>query len=1165
MAFNDGATQPTLLVDNSPPPKRQKTASGYNSTSTSANNTGAYNSDNDSGDDLLADFIPDTPGNGYQTQPTQILPRAANATSSPPPTPKTVVQVPASSPFSGRDSEPRPPHNVSTPTQQKSSLPPRCLAMSMAPAGTAYRPPAGIVAKPPVKVYTIPDDDDSRPTYVGDSSDDESGLANIAPTKFISRSANSSFGGSPSKDAQNTSNGQAKFNAVMNNSVYKGPASGKANAKASQLQMRPERAQAIVDIGMDDVDEKMKRLITQFRGILPHVPVLTAQNMITESKGNVQDAVDKYMNAQEKQPEIIVIEDEIETPQKKPELQMKRGLTGPIASIRERYSTQAAPKPQAAVAEAPKKRKLVQGRKHPSSPATPQVSSPLKPQLPDIEDDYDSDSGLASGQEEEEDNPELEDRVLKFLNTCTLKDAIDLTSLSQHELEIMIAARPFKTLDAARVVENQKTTKGGRKSARAPIGDKIVQKCIDMFEAFDAITTLETTCEELGRPIGEEMKEWGFDVFGASKTGELELTSLDDDLQRDSGLGSPSSGPASNAGDDDIKTPVVKRKKNVEFLKKPDMMAEDCVLKDYQVVGLNWLALMYRHNLSCILADDMGLGKTCQVISLLTHLVETGHTGPHVVICPGSTLENWLREFRKFSPDLSIVVYHGSQPERAEAAEDYLERRDVINVVVTTYDMAWKKEDNKFLRRMEADVIVYDEGHMLKNTKAQRYQGMIKIPANFRLLLTGTPLQNNLRELVAILAFILPDVFATLHDQLDFIFKVKATTHDKDHAALLSKQRIDRARSILTPFVLHCKLHPAQKEIYDSFMEQARERARIRVEGGVVPKADENNPLMQLRKAAIHPLLFRRHFTESKIKQMADILRKRETQYFPSSQKLEHLLGEMRLMSDFWLHTWCEIYPCIRKFDIPDLAWMDSGKVETMSKLVKSYKENGDRVLIFSQFALVLDILEAVLNSSGIVFTRIDGSTKIDERQTKIDEFRDDKSITAFLLTTKAGGTGINLMYANKVIIFDSSFNPQDDKQAENRAHRVGQKKQVEVVRLVTRDTVEEQIHQLGESKLMLDGRVAGEEASDEAGEQAISKMLLDGTGTSNGTEETGAEASKEAEPEPKSSQGKLPTRKKASILDMLTTKKENEKPSGSRSTKESLATIDDDGEEMLV
>jgi SWI/SNF-related matrix-associated actin-dependent regulator 1 of chromatin subfamily A len=433
----------------------------------------------------------------------------------------------------------------------------------------------------------------------------------------------------------------------------------------------------------------------------------------------------------------------------------------------------------------------------------------------------------------------------------------------------------------------------------------------------------------------------------------------------------------------------------------------------------------------------------------------------------------------------------------------------------------------------------------------------VKIPANFKLLLTGTPLQNNLQELSALLAFILPDIFAARQSDLNFIFKAKATTRDADHAALLSAQRIDRARSMLTPFVLrrkkaqvlrhlpaktcrveYCSLHPAQKEIYDGHLDQARERARIRVEGGKVPKTDENNPLMQLRKAAIHPLLFRRHFTNEKIEKMADILRKKVPEQFPASHKRSHLLEEMRSGSDFWLHQWCLDYPCIAAFDIPDLAWLDSGKVASMVKLVKGYKENGDRVLIFSQFALVLDILEAVLNTTLISYTRIDGSTKIDERQPLIDTFRDDESITAFLLTTKAGGTGINLMYANKVIIFDGSFNPQDDRQAENRAHRVGQTRAVEVVRLVTKETVEEQIWALGKSKLVLDGRVAGDEdgVAEEAGEKAVNKMLLEGTSkmTEKDAEpvyETGDQAT-EASPKLSSP---LVQRKKSTIVGMAT------------------------------
>lgn len=182
---------------------------------------------------------------------------------------------------------------------------------------------------------------------------------------------------------------------------------------------------------------------------------------------------------------------------------------------------------------------------------------------------------------------------------------------------------------------------------------------------------------------------------------------------------------------------------------------------------------------------------------------------------------------------------------------------------------------------------------------------------------------------------------------------------------------------------------------------------------------------------------------------------------------------------------------------------MDSGKVQKFKELVTQYKQNGDRVLVFSQFTTMMDILEAVLETIGIKFMRLDGSTKMETRQDMIDQFYADESITVFMLSTKAGGAGINLACANKVIIFDSGFNPQDDIQAENRAHRVGQMRDVEVVRLVTRNTIEEPIHALGESKLALDERVAGEvgagsaeeKAAEKKGEEIVRAALMEGFG----------------------------------------------------------------------
>lgn len=407
-------------------------------------------------------------------------------------------------------------------------------------------------------------------------------------------------------------------------------------------------------------------------------------------------------------------------------------------------------------------------------------------------------------------------------------------------------------------------------------------------------------------------------------------------------------------------------------------------------------------------------------------------------------------------------------------------------------------------------VCVYDEGHVLKNPKSQRYEKLIKIPANFRLLLTGTPLQNNLLELAALLGFILPEIFQDRKEELDLIFKHKASTRDSNHAALLSSQRITRAKSMLTPFVLrrkkdqvlkhmpaktcrveYCELHPSQAIIYNGLREKGWKQSQVRMQGVKILNDRENNPLMQLRKAAIHPMLFRRHFTDSKIRNMLELLHKHEPTDFPS-KNAHHLRKEMTGLSDWYLHIWCKLHPCISKFDVPDLTWMNSGKVTALVRLLEAYKANGDRVLIFSQFTLVLDILEAVLETSRVQFTRIDGATKVNERQTIIDDFKENETITAFLLSTGAGGTGLNLMFANKVVIFDSSFNPQDDIQAENRAHRVGQTREVEVVRLITKGTIEEQIYALGQSKLELNCKVAGDDAAALKGEQIVAKLLLE-------------------------------------------------------------------------
>lgn len=479
-----------------------------------------------------------------------------------------------------------------------------------------------------------------------------------------------------------------------------------------------------------------------------------------------------------------------------------------------------------------------------------------------------------------------------------------------------------------------------------------------------------------------------------------------------------------------------------------------------------------------------------------------------------------LREFERFAPEMNVRPYYGTQKERPEIQQQIIDEWTEIDVIVTTYDMAVAKDDNKFLRNQGPwAVVVYDEAHMLRNPNSNRYGQLTRIGADFKVLLTGTPLQNNLQELIAILAFIMPEMFQEKRDDLDFLFKHKASTKDTANTALLSGDRIARARSMMTPFILrrkkaqvldlpkkdsrveYCEMTASQAEFYAELRETAqRIFAEKRLPGAKKDAKASSNVIMSLRKAAIHPLLSRRIFDDKKLDKMVTALSKSEEFGSNTPEKIRAYLDGTAAQcikgGDFGLHKFCTgDYALLlsKRFALKKEEWMDSGKINKFKELVTKFAENGDRLLVFSQFTTLMDILEAVLETLKIKFMRLDGSTDMSIRQEMIDKFTNEDDIPVFMLSTKAGGAGINLAAANKVIIFDSGFNPQDDIQAENRAHRVGQTREVEVVRLVTKGTIEEQIHALGVSKLALDERVAGEgegKDNEKQGEKMVEDML---------------------------------------------------------------------------
>ncbi|KAN0064559.1 DNA-dependent ATPase fun30 [Thecaphora frezii] len=726
-------------------------------------------------------------------------------------------------------------------------------------------------------------------------------------------------------------------------------------------------------------------------------------------------------------------------------------------------------------------------------------------------DDDGEDRGQAGGRQDvtditsdEEDGEEIdradkEDRAaVKWFNTADENALMDTTNCSAAQAQTIISLRPFKDADDVE-------SKLGDKSAKG-VTPRIFNTCKELMAGYYEVDEVLARCEKVGRELSAAMASWYPD---STSTG--------------SRLGSPAAGGASREGTPSgtLNLSTVKKGGSVHdkyyLEQQPRLLAKGVTLKDYQLVGVNWLNLLYRKKTSAILADEMGLGKTAQVISFFAHLKDTGTKGPHLVVAPSSVLENWVREFKFFAPSINVRRYWGSQKERTELREE-LKYDEEVEVILTTYEMAsGGPADHSFLRKRGFNVCVYDEGHVLKNRKSQKYEKLLRIKSQWRLLLTGTPLQNNLQELVSLLNFIMPHYFSSAEDALAAIFKVKAGAQQNQ----LSKQRVDRAKKMMQPFVLrrlkdkvltelttktvkveYCDMTPVQKKIYAQALARSRAaamgqaeqadhpRAGSRSRGGTTGARDTGHVLMELRKAANHPLLTRRIFDERKIDAMARDLMK-EPDY--ADANFEHTKEDLRINTDAQLSFSAGSYPSTRKHVLPAREWMNAGKIQALQRLIPEIKAKGERMLIFSQFTMVLDILCVCLEHMGIKYVGFTGATQVEDRQHLVDQFTNDPEITVFLLSTKAGGLGINLVAANWVILFDQDFNPQNDKQAADRCYRMGQKKPVTVVKLICRGTIDEDIHALGERKIELAERVSGEDdiESDEAEQQKMAQTLL--------------------------------------------------------------------------
>ncbi|XP_059607838.1 ATP-dependent helicase brm isoform X2 [Phlebotomus argentipes] len=474
-------------------------------------------------------------------------------------------------------------------------------------------------------------------------------------------------------------------------------------------------------------------------------------------------------------------------------------------------------------------------------------------------------------------------------------------------------------------------------------------------------------------------------------------------------------------------------------------------LKEYQIKGLEWLVSLYNNNLNGILADEMGLGKTIQTIALITYLMEKKkNNGPFLVIVPLSTLSNWVLEFEKWAPSVCVVSYKGSPAGRRHVQNQM--RSTKFNVLLTTYEYVIK--DKSVLAKLSWKYMIIDEGHRMKNHHCKLTQVLnTHYNAPHRLLLTGTPLQNKLPELWALLNFLLPSIFKSCSTFEQWFNAPFATTGEKvelnEEETILIIRRLHK---VLRPFLLRrlkkevesqlpdkieyiikCEMSGLQRVLY-KHMQSKGVLLTDGSEKGSKGKGGAKalmNTIVQLRKLCNHPFMFQ-HIEE---------------------KYCDHIGGHGVVSG-------------------PDLFRV-SGKFELLDRILPKLKATNHRVLLFCQMTQCMTIIEDYLGWRQFLYLRLDGTTKAEERGDLLKKFNaKDSDYFVFLLSTRAGGLGLNLQAADTVIIFDSDWNPHQDLQAQDRAHRIGQRNEVRVLRLMTVNSVEERILAAARYKLNMDEKV---------------------------------------------------------------------------------------------
>ncbi|TKA82692.1 hypothetical protein B0A55_01496 [Friedmanniomyces simplex] len=707
--------------------------------------------------------------------------------------------------------------------------------------------------------------------------------------------------------------------------------------------------------------------------------------------------------------------------------------------------------------------------------------------------------------------------------------------LSQSKLYSAIMLQQMTQQEEAETAKDEKSRKRAEKrEAKAEESAQVHQKRATRGSNAVAEETEQASPEKKLPTRGRPSK--------GGKNGKISDWVKKEDVRAKAGQASISEALADETKDADVKPGDIGMQE-LRSAKQPNLVTGG-LMRTYQLEGLEWLTSLYENGLNGILADEMGLGKTIQTISFIAFLREKGINGPFLIAAPLSTTSNWVAEFKKWTPEIPVVLYHGSKQEREEIRRTRMRSPGGADfpIICTSYEICMN--DRKFLQHFGWKFIIIDEGHRIKNLDCKLIRDLQSYQSANRLLITGTPLQNNLTELWSLLHFLMPNIFDKL-ESFESWFDFSALKEKNGYEQILSEDRkknlVASLHAILKPFllrrvkadvetslpkkreyVLYAPLTQTQRELYQAILEgnsrsfledkvvesisgrntpasvRSRSLKRKAIDGASTPnksakssrastpamsngtggrsrKAKRNQMyeelsdskyFQQLEEGSPQPAEEEEADEEETERSKTLAIAKREV----SQKKLQNPIMQLRQCCNSPHNFY---YP----FDLDDHTPVDeslvteSGKMLLLDRLLPDLLSKGHKVLIFSQFKTQLDLLETYCTDlRGWPVCRIDGSVAQSDRQEQILAFNEtDSDVDVFLLSTRAGGQGINLAAADTVLLFDSDWNPQQDLQAQDRAHRIGQTRPVIVYRFATKGTVEQMLLEKADSKRRLE------------------------------------------------------------------------------------------------